>query len=251
MDAGLRRLEFMTYKVVKFHTEKGKGEGAFQVAFNGDDRFFHVLDIHVSADLGPDALDYAELFGIWYFLMHVEMAGVKRTAKNLKLVVSRGAIKRLLRESSSKSHLFNYTNALRTQFYGLKDIEVEKQPSWCQDLQPTISTRWDGSPPPYPEVINPIVGSVGITYHAVERYFSHTNCEGRVDLIFQKVCKLVREASREVALPAKVLKHKSAVYGDDGQNVKYLTTPAGWQAVVSTSRNGSGLLLTIYQRTEF
>jgi hypothetical protein len=156
-----------------------------------------------------------------------------------------------LRESSSKSHLFNYTNAIRTQFFGLKDIEVEKNMPWTQGLLPTISVRWDGLPPPYPEVTNPLVGSVGVSYHAVERYYQHTNCEGRVDLIFQKVCRLVRESNREIILPEKVQKHKAAAYGDDGQNTRHLTTPSGWQSVVVFPQGKQALLLTLYQRNEF
>lgn len=241
----------MTYKVVKFHTEKGKGAGIFEVAFNGDDRFFHKLEVHVSSDLGPDALDYAELYGIWFILMQLEMAGSARTAKNLKLVVSRGAIKRLLRESSSKAHLFTYTNAIRTQFFGLKDIEVEKAPAWCQELQPSICVRWDGAAPPYPEVENPVVGRVGVTYHAVERYYQHTNCEGRSDLIFQKVCRLLRDSDREAILPAKVQKHKASTYGDDGHATKYLNAPSGWQLVVVFPPADQALLLTMYQRNGF
>lgn len=241
----------MTFKVVKFHTTKGQGNGVYEVAFNGDDRYFQKAVVYLTADLGPDVLDYVELYGIWLFMMELEMGGSRRTAKNLQMVVSRGAIKRLLRETSSKSHLFTYTNAIRTQFFGLTDIEVEKDTDWTKSAPPTFCIRWDGQPPEYPAVDNPLVGRVGVTYHSVERYYQHTNCEGRTDLVFQKVCRILREADREIVLPAKVQKHKSIAYGDDGQNARHLIAPSGWQTVVVFPANEQPLLLTVYQRNEF
>jgi hypothetical protein len=159
----------MTYKVVRFHTSTGPGDGCYEVAFSGDDRYFQKLEVHSAVDFGSDALDYVELFGIWYFLMNIEIAGQGRSAKNLKLVVSRGAVKRLLRESSSKAHLFSFTNALRTQLFGLKNIEVEKVSAWAASVETSVCVRWDGLPPDYPEIKNPVLGRVRVTHHAPRR----------------------------------------------------------------------------------
>lgn len=241
----------MTFKVIKFFTAKTDIEGVFTVAFNGDDRFFHKLEVHCQADLGSDVLDYVELFGMWFYIMAIEYAGQARTSKNLKLVVSRGAIKRLLRDSSSKAHLFNYTNALRTQLFGLTDIEVEKSPRWQEDLQIVACTNWDGKPPKYPELDNPVVGPVGITYHALQRYYDATNREGRADLIFQKVSRLLREATCRVQLPERVMKHKASKYGLGHDSDIYLQTPAGWQAVIVSPEGEQPILATVYMRSGF
>ena len=241
----------MTFKVIKFFTQKTEVDGVFTVAFNGDDRFFHKLEVHCQADLGSDVLDYVELFGMWFYIIAIEYAGQARTSKNLKLVVSRGAIKRLLRDSSSKAHLFNYTNAIRTQLFGLADIDVEKAPRWVDDLQVVACTKWDGEPPKYPEVVNPLVGPVGITYHALERYYDATNREGRADLIFQKVCRILREATCKIQLPEKVLKHKASKYGSAHGTDLYLQSPAGWQVVIVSPEGEQAILATIYMRGSF
>lgn len=239
----------MTYKVIKFHTTKTNEQGRFLVGFNGDDRFYHKLEVRLDKDLGSDTLDYVELYGMWFYIMAVEFAGLGRSSKNLKVVVSRGAIKKLLRESSSKSHLFRYTNALRTQLFGLSDIEVDKNPTWDSELSTSACVRWDGSVPPYPEVENPIVGRVGVTFHALERYYDATNREGRSDLIFNKVCKLVRDAAQQVRLPDKVLKHKENKYGAGRSSDIYLQTPAGWQAVIVAPPGEQQILATVYMRS--
>lgn len=238
----------MTYTVVSFHTVKTETPGIFHVSFKGDERFRHKLEVHTLTDLGNDALDYVELFGIWFYLMGIEYAGKMRSSKNLRLVVSRGAIKRLLRETSSKAHLFQFTNAIRTQFFGMTDIEVDKNPDWASDLELNACVKWDGSPPAYPSVVNPVAGPVVITYHALERYYENTNKEGRADLIFQKVCRLVREASIQTTLPDSVQRHKSQKYGARNKNDLYLNTRSGWQAVVSESERGAKFVATVYMR---
>jgi hypothetical protein len=236
----------MTFKVVKFNSTKTSDPHRFLVGFNGDDRFFHKIEIHTDTDFGPDVLDYIELYAMWFYIMGAEFCGSGRTSRNLKVVVSRGAIKKLLRESSSKSHLFRYTNAIRTQLFGLTDIEVDKNPAWDADLQPNACVRWDGSVPEYPEVENPLVGMVGVTFHALERYYDATNREGRADLIYYKVCRLLREAEIRAQLPDKVLKHKELKYGAGHSTDTYLQTSAGWQAVIVSPPGEQKLLVTVY-----
>lgn len=240
----------MTYKVVRFHTSKGAEEGFYQVAFSGDYRYLQKLEVQSAVDFGNDALDYVELFGIWYFLMSIEIAGQGRRAKNLKLIVSRGAIKRLLRESSSKAHLFSFTNALRTQFFGLNDIEVDKTSAWAASVGTSACVRWDGLPPDYPEIENPVLGHVRVTHHAVERYYDATNREGRADQVFQRVCRILREASQEALLPEHVVQHKSRTYAHANDATRYLNTQSGWQAVILSPANEKPLLATVYQRSD-
>ena len=98
----------MTFKVVKLSTSTTDTPGLYQVKFNGDDRFFRTVDVHVSKDLGPNALDFVELYGTWCCLIWLELAGSNRTSRNLRLVVSRGAVKRLLLVTSSKEELYQW-----------------------------------------------------------------------------------------------------------------------------------------------
>lgn len=238
----------MTYEVIQFHSSKGEVPGQYIVGFKGDERFVHKLLIFTQADLGPDALDYIELYAMWLYIMALEFAGNSRSSRNLRLVVSRGAIKKLLRETSSKSHLFQYTNALRTQLYGLRDIEVVKNPGWVTEVEPMFCVKWDGSVPPYPEVENPVAGKVGITYHAVERYYDATKREGRADLVFTRACKVLRDASIQVQLPSDIQQHKERKYGDENLSAIHVQTPSGWRAVILATPGQQKIATTIYKR---
>lgn len=117
----------MTFKVVKVSTSATAQPGVYQVLFNGDDRFFRSIEIHVSRDFGPNTLDFIEIYGLWCCLVWLELAGSGRTSRNLKIVVSRGAVKRLLMVTSSKEELYQHAYALRTQLFGIHDISVEKE----------------------------------------------------------------------------------------------------------------------------
>lgn len=238
----------MTFKVVKFFTSETAEQGCYEVAMCGDGRYFHKLQVRTNANLGPDALDYVELYGIWFFIIAIEFAGMARTAKGFSLVVSRGAIKKLLRTDSSKAHLFSYTNSIRTQLYGLENITVEKAKDWADQVEPNICSYWDGLPPEQPEVNNPIVGRVGISFHSVQRYFEHTRKEGRMDQVFAKVTRLLRDAVEEVHLDARTMQHKVRAYGASAVEARYLNTAAGWQLVILKGEKGKRFLATVYQR---
>jgi hypothetical protein len=138
----------MTYKVCKVSTAATDVPGVYSVLFNGDGRFFRRIEIHLSRDLGDNVLDFIELYGLWCALVQFELAGHQRSCGNLKLVVSRGAVKRLLLSDSSKGELYETSNALRTQFFGLAGITVEKNkpldPRGASGLLRAVG--WDPAP---------------------------------------------------------------------------------------------------------
>lgn len=241
----------MTFKVVKLSTSATDTPGLYQVKFNGDDRFFRTVEIHVSKDFGPNVLDYVELYGAWCCLVWLELAGSNRSSSNLKLVVSRGAVKRLLLVASSKEELYLYAYALRTQLLGLDNISVEKGKGWAGDDHPGISVKWDGQPPPQPSVENPTFGRIFLTYHSVMEYLDETKGECKLDNVYSRVARIVREADREPVIPNKQQAHKERRYGESQVGVRYLATAAGWQIVTRPAPDGTGLVaLTMYQRTE-
>jgi hypothetical protein len=241
----------MTFKVVKLSTSATDTPGLYQVRFNGDDRFFRTVDIHVAKDLGPNALDFVELYGAWCCLIWLELAGSNRTSRNLKLVVSRGAVKRLLLVASSKEELYQYAYSLRTQLLGLDNISVEKGKAWTTEDHPGICVKWDGEPPAQPSVENLTFGRIYLTYHTVMEYLDETKGECKLDNVFSRLTRIVRDADREMALPAKQQTHKSRRYGASQDGVRYLGTASGWQIVTRPTPDGKGLIaLTVYQRIE-
>ncbi len=238
----------MTYKTIQFFTAKTDDPSVFSVTMLGDSRRSTKLLVHLSGKFDSDILDYIELYGIWAFVCRFELAGQARNAKNLKVIVSRGAIKRLLRETSSKSNLFQYTNAIRTQLFGLEDISVEKDGAWASTVEPTLSVDWDGQPPPYPAVVNEVFGNLIITRHVLDRYHEKTGYEGKPDGIFAKVTKLARSARLEKSLDSSMLNHKVRKYGAEQVNTIYLQSDSDWYFVAVRLSDREYLLKTIYQR---
>ena len=239
----------MTFKVVKVSTSATAQPGVYQVLFNGDDRFFRSIEIHVSRDFGPNTLDFIEIYGLWCCLVWLELAGSGRTSRNLKIVVSRGAVKRLLMVTSSKEELYQHAYALRTQLFGLHDISVEKGEGWVAETHPGISVKWDGKPPPQPSVDNPVFGKIFLTYHSAVEYLDETKGECKEENVFARLSRLVRDADREAALPDKEAGYKARRYGSSQDGVRYLNNSAGWQIVVRPTENKDALVaLTVYQR---
>lgn len=78
----------------------------------------------------PDAVIAAELAAMQYLLEIKEVIGRNLVGNaNTKLTVSRGAIRKLRRCQSDKSHLAPYANFLTTRFAG-SPICVEKDTRW-------------------------------------------------------------------------------------------------------------------------
>ncbi|RJX72659.1 hypothetical protein [Pseudomonas sp. LS-2] len=242
----------MTFKVVKISTSRTINPKIYQVQFNGDDRFFRAIEIHVERDFGPNTLDFIELYGVWCCLVHLELAGSNRTSRNLKLVVSRGAVKRLLLVSSSKEELYQYAYALRTQLFGLEDISVEKGEDWLQNEHAGICLKWDGLPPPQPAIDNPVFGRILMTFHSAVEYLAETKGECKRENVFARLSRIVKEADRESLLPDRANGHKERKYGSSQAGTRYLNNSAGWQIVVRpTEQNDALVALTVYQRHGF
>ncbi|MDP2242382.1 MAG: hypothetical protein Q8K09_00060, partial [Pseudomonas sp.] len=72
--------------------------------------------------------------------------------------------------------------------------------------------------------------------------------EGRADQVFQRVCRILREADQEARLPAHVLQHKSRTYTHANNAARYLNTQSGWQMVILSPASEKPLLATVYQR---
>jgi len=66
----------MTYVVCKVSTAAMDVPGVYKVLFNGDDRFFRRIEVHLSRDLCDNVLDFIELYGLWCALVQSERYGL-------------------------------------------------------------------------------------------------------------------------------------------------------------------------------
>lgn len=240
----------MTLRHVKFFTERTDRENVYLVSLAGDDRYFHRLEVHLDYTFDVDVLDYVELYGIWFFLIYLEVAGKTRTAKNLAISVSRGSVRSLLLGKTMSNSLGPYASALRAMLYGMESIGLERKPAWLSNVTDVggLCSRWDGRPCPYQTVSNARFGEIGITYHAVDQYFKRTRSEGRKDQMLSKVQSLARAATEEVKLPAEVLFKKILTHGFEQKYVKTLAAPRGWMLVTAPDHERGYLrVISVYQ----
>jgi len=101
--------------------------------------------------------------------------------------VSRGAVKRLLLSDSSECELYETSNALRTQFFSLSGISVEKNKSWIRGEHPAFCVQWDGIPPPQPLAENPVFGKIYLTHHTLVEYLNETKGGCKPENVFPRI----------------------------------------------------------------
>lgn len=240
----------MTLRNIKFFTESTDRADVYLVSLAGDDRYFHRLEVHLDCLFRKDALDYVELYGIWFFLVALEFAGNNRTARNLTVSVSRNAVKAHLLGKESSKNLGPHAAALRAMLYGIESIGVDRNPAWRANVTDVggLCSRWDGRPSPYQTVENERYGPIGITHHAIDQYFKRTRSEGRQDQMLLKVQKLARAATEEIELPAEIRLKKILTHGFEQKYVKILAAPRGWMLVTAPDHERGYLrVITVYQ----
>lgn len=117
---------------------------------------------------GEDAPIIAELYVLQHLLEVKEVIGANSAGSpNIKLIVSSGAIKKLNRKVSGKTHMTEYAKFLTTRW---KDcaIEVEKDETWLGEYEPSETLNADMPMSEYIDVYG--FGRVILTSHAVEQY---------------------------------------------------------------------------------
>lgn len=240
----------MTLRNVKFFTESTDKADVYRVYISGDDRISNMLEVHLDIPLGNQALDCIELYGIWYFLILLEVAGNYRTARNFAVTVSRRAVRSHLLGKTESETLGPHSSPIRAMLYGIEDIGLNNRPGWVGSVGPegNICSRWDGKPCPYQMVYNERFGWLGITFHAVDQYFKRTRSEGRKDQMLLKVQRLARSATEELHLPPDVKFKKILNHGFEQKHIKYLAAPRGWTLVAAPDQERGYLrVISVYQ----
>ena len=128
--------------------------------------------VKIKTGIAEDADIAAELSAARYLLEDQNVCGHNKAGKGLELRVTFGAIKKLVREESSKSYLSPYANFLRTRFVGAAiDVENRNQ-DWANEEchRDTVELIVDR-----PKVTTITVGGFGeveLTSHAIQRYIN-------------------------------------------------------------------------------
>lgn len=240
----------MTYKTVSFATCQTPDANVFRVAWRGDDQSrTKIIDVRISTNrYEASAADAAELYVMWLVLSYWEHAGQSRTAKNLNVKVSRGAVKKILRADSTKKELNDLAYFGRTQFSGLP-VEVLKKTPWVDwASESDCCVTLDDEPLPRPAVDVPGIGRVSITVHALEEYAADTRGEILAEHVYGRIAERLRGSLQDITLDERTQSHKRRKYGDEVDKTRILVDEHGWQYVLVEERKSEFVLKTVYNR---
>lgn len=204
------------------------------------------------ADATEDAEITAELVAIKYLLFDKQVFDrVPLSAKGYKLIVSRGAIKKLAQGRSDKAHLQHYAFGLTHTMKGVA-IEVAHRTDWVTEQtlenvelidQSSISIR------NHDIVDTPALGKVLVTQHAVEQYQTRSPNEDPTVPRATLIRRLSHPELISFALDDRVLAHKARKYGrSDNVEVWGHETSATRFLTVRDEEKGVRTLVTVFRR---
>lgn len=172
-----------------------------------------------------DRLAAAEAIAVRYLLGEQNIFNANRTGINLKIVVSKGAIKKMARQATQKLDLYEYGYPILTR-YGEAKIEVSKDKSWipADDLLIEVPLINGESVRGIEKLESEGMGMIAVTRHALERYGEHC---GTLDMnsSWKNLHRRMKGRLDVIALPSKVLIHKLRKYGDTPEIRKHPDDP--------------------------
>jgi len=192
-----------------------------------------------------DRLAAAEVIAIRHLLGEQNVFNANRTGINLKLVVSKGAIKKMARQATQKLDLYEYGYPILTR-YGEAKIEVSKDKSWIPADETLIEV-----PLIHGESLRGIeklkserMGLIAVTRHALERYGEHC---GTLDMnsSWKNLHRRMKGRLDVIALPSKVLQHKLRKYGDTPEIRKHPDDPLHY---VFCKKSDHKVLVTVFNK---
>lgn len=168
-----------------------------------------------------------------------------------KLIVSKGAIKKLALGKSTKKFAVQYSSFLLSRMKGAT-IEVSQKLEFMankEDFLPLlIDEGKDIRTQEYAEIITPAMGAVRVTQHAVEQYEERisSGCPKKPWASLTK--RLMHPELRIQPLDAKILAHKERRYGRS-DNVEAWSHPTStFTYLVVIDDKGNRVLVTVFER---
>jgi len=131
-----------------------------------------VTRVSVSDDRGIAA----ELSAAQYLLEDRNVCGHNKAGSGLRVFVTFGNIRKLLRAGSDKSHLAPYASFLRTRFLGAEVVVENRKIDWVDAKCEERVDQIDVVAPKAPLIEVQGFGQVELTSHAVEQYVERFGC---------------------------------------------------------------------------
>ncbi len=239
--------------ILKTHTQATNEANTFLVYWtNSTNRLGGLIRVRVTANM-QDAHIAAELTAMQHLLEERGVLGSHLVGNaNTKLVVSLGAIKKLRRSQSDKSHLAPYASFLTTRFAG-STISVDKDTHWFEGYTPdTVEDLLVGGPQRETLKVTGL-GNVVVTQHVLDRFADRFLPELSQDKLAQSAWKKLKEIAgdptvREVTRQGLWVGVKYAHHGK--QEGRYFLNARRNLVLVITDNPGEGKrLVTAYPAT--
>ena len=239
--------------ILKTHTQATNEPTTFLVYWtNSTHRPGGLIKVRVTANM-QDAHIAAELAAMQHLLEERGVLGSHLVGNaNSKLVVSLGAIKKLRRCQSDKSHLAPYANFLTTRFAGCP-ISVNKDTSWFEGSTPDTTEDLLVGGPRRETLTVTGLGNVAVTQHVLDRFADRFLPELSQDKLAQTAWKKLKEIAgdptvREVTRQGLWVGAKYAHHGK--QEGRYFLNARRNLVLVITDNPGEGKrLVTAYPAT--
>lgn len=203
------------------------------------------LDIRME-DIERDHAIAAELCAIRYLLFRRHVFNVEtRSGQGLKILVSCGAIKKLINGTSTKKHLRGYALFARPRLNDAS-FAISKKPLDVTGPQESIDLRevyetW------HEPIYVPSIGHLHVTNHALDRFLERVHQAVVNDPLDSMLNRMRHEQFQEIKLPDRVIAHKARKYGQ-AQCVEVWGHPSsGLRFLVTRDKPKQATLLTVFR----
>ncbi|WP_220768997.1 hypothetical protein [Shewanella sp. MBTL60-007] len=217
-----------------------------------------ILDV-IHDPLLADAEVISELVAIQHLLFTAKIHDrYPISGIGYKLVVSKGAIKKLIQRKSTKEHLIKYAAFLGLSMHGVEVVVSKNLDGLDKDFDEVEAVESVTLDPSIHGQMHCLVeaafADVYVTTHAVDKYeleMSRRVNESPLTKPWSSLIKrLQSSAIMKVQLPSSVLKHKARKYGTS-DNVEVWKNPVSNIHFLVIKENTKRTLVTTFARAEF
>lgn len=209
-----------------------------------------ILDVTLDFESDDSAL-LCELCAIHHLLIERQVFGRSPgTGKGYKLVVSKGAIKKLAKGKSDKKHAQKFAAFLQSRLAGI-NLEVSQSKNFMADIENEAPEKlfaqrqhFAGS---FDAIETPALGTVMLTAHAVSRY-SERISSGKPKSPWLSLVKRIQNPSLRInPLPERERRRKAKKYGTSDNVEEWSHSDSDFHFLVLNNQ-GTRTLVTAYER---
>lgn len=208
------------------------------------------LSVSLQVEKCSDPGTLAELWALRHLLLDAQVAGTDRSGGGLTLIVSRGAVRKLVLKKSSKKDLIKYTHWLGTRFASASievDSKARQQAAEISSPQENITVS-DGDTGE--DLLDaPGLGPVKLTRHVIDQYMDRAGTV-REDRAWRRIKhRLQKGMLFRHHLPPAVAKQKKLTYKE--RQAEHWRNDAGWVFVFTPPDDqGVRTLMTMFRRED-